>query len=156
MEKRNSNNAQENKDLIGKFFELFEKGRTDEIKNLLADTYHLQFPVNSQALNREQGLEIMKAYQTAFPDIKFNFDFQLSDGEYVISRFKATGTQKGEFQGMPATNKKATITGTVIQRVVNSKIVEEIVEMDSLGLIQQLGGMQTQTKLAANAVTASY
>lgn len=52
-----------------------------------------------------------------------------------------TGTQKGEFNGMPASNKKATITGVSIQTIVNGKIVEEWAEFDALGLMQQLGAL---------------
>ena len=50
-------------------------------------------------------------------------------------RFK----HKGEFQGIPATGKEATITGTDIYRIADAQIVEQWVEGDLLGLVQQLG-----------------
>ena len=46
---------------------------------------------------------------------------------------------KGEFQGLPATGKEATLSGTDIYRIVGGKIVEQWVEGNQLDLIQQLG-----------------
>jgi hypothetical protein len=50
-------------------------------------------------------------------------------------RFK----HKGAFQGIAPAGKEASITGTDIYRIVDSKIVEQWIEDDMLSLIQQLG-----------------
>ncbi len=48
-------------------------------------------------------------------------------------------THQGEFLGLPATGKKATITGTSIQRISSGKIVEGWDNWDQLGLLVQIG-----------------
>lgn len=59
--------------------------------------------------------------------------------DLVVTRFTATGTHKGEFQGISPTNKKVRITGIVINRIEGNKIVERWTEIDALGILAQLG-----------------
>jgi len=47
----------------------------------------------------------------------------------------------GEFLGFPASGKKATVTGTSIQRISNGKIVESWDNWDQLGLLVQIGAV---------------
>jgi len=49
------------------------------------------------------------------------------------------GTHQGEFQGIPATGNKVEISGIIISRIENGKIVEEREDWDLLGFMQQLG-----------------
>jgi predicted ester cyclase len=53
--------------------------------------------------------------------------------------FNWTGTQRGDFMGMPATNKKVSVSGIEIARWKNGKAVEHWGVQDSPGLMQQLG-----------------
>ncbi len=92
-------------------------------------------------LNSTESLELMKTYNTAFPDIKFNIECQFGEGEYIVTRFSAEGTNKGEFQGSTPSNKKVKITGNSIHRVKDGKIIEEWTEFDALGLMQQIGAI---------------
>jgi predicted ester cyclase len=58
----------------------------------------------------------------------------------VVTRFTATGTHKAELFGMPATGKKATVTGITITRYdSNGKSAEVWSNFDQLGMLQQLG-----------------
>jgi predicted ester cyclase len=57
----------------------------------------------------------------------------------VATRFTLRGTHQGPFFGIPPTGKQVHVTGITIHRIVNGKIVEQRVEMDMLGLMQQLG-----------------
>ena len=58
-------------------------------------------------------------------------------------RFTLRGTHKGDLMGIPATGKQVTMTGLDLFRLVDGKIVEELVEWDALGLLQQLGVVPT-------------
>jgi predicted ester cyclase len=61
------------------------------------------------------------------------------EGDRVVSRWTARGTQEGEFMGAPATYKRMEQTGISIMRVQEGKIVEGWSRADELGLLQQLG-----------------
>ncbi|GAC1376676.1 MAG: hypothetical protein NVS2B12_35960 [Ktedonobacteraceae bacterium] len=48
---------------------------------------------------------------------------------------------QGNFQGLAPTGKQVMMTGIDIQRVANGKIAENWVNLDVLGLLQQLGAI---------------
>lgn len=62
----------------------------------------------------------------------------VAEGDKVALRFNITGTPKGEFQGIPHTGKEVSIDGVDILTVVDGKIVEEWLNSDIMGLIQQI------------------
>ncbi|MGA2758124.1 MAG: ester cyclase, partial [Solirubrobacteraceae bacterium] len=73
-----------------------------------------------------------------------DFDIEvgpITDGEYMVVRWKAHGTYAGGFPGTPpeATGKSVTFTGTDILRVADGKLAEYWANADSLLFFQQLG-----------------
>jgi predicted ester cyclase len=81
---------------------------------------------------------LLAAYFAAF-EIHITSEFLIAEGDmvavYDTFRFKHTGP----FQGRPPTGKEATVTSTDIYRIVDGQVVEQWVEGDLLGLLQQLG-----------------
>ena len=63
----------------------------------------------------------------------------LSEGDLVAARVEFGGTHRGEFQGIPPTNKRVSFTGIEVNRMVDGKVEEHWVELDLLGMMQQLG-----------------
>jgi len=59
-------------------------------------------------------------------------------GDRVICRWTCTGTQTGNFYGMPATGKKVDCKGITIFRISNGKIAELWNVWDQYTLVQQL------------------
>jgi len=74
-----------------------------------------------------------------FPDIHWTAEETIASGDKVVSRFKWTGTQRGEFLGIPATGRKVTVPGVVIDRLNDGKMADSRILMDTLGMMQQLG-----------------
>jgi predicted ester cyclase len=87
----------------------------------------------------EGAKQTLTMYLTAFPDLHFTVEDLIAEGNKVVARLTVRGTQQGAFMGFPPTGKKATITAIDINRIVGDKSVEHWVEMDTLGLLQQLG-----------------
>ena len=77
--------------------------------------------------------------RSAFPDITYQVDDIVSERDKVVVRWTWRCTHTGEFLGVPATGKHATVTGIAIYRVANGKCAERWVELNLLGLLQQLG-----------------
>jgi steroid delta-isomerase-like uncharacterized protein len=75
----------------------------------------------------------------AFPDLHVTIDDMVAEGDKVAFRSTWTGTHKGEFMGVPPTNKKVTVSGIVIDRFAGGKIVEDHGQFDDLDLMRQLG-----------------
>lgn len=92
-----------------------------------------------QAPGLEGVKQTFQGLRQAFPDMTVHIEDMIAEGDKVVGRFVVSGTNTGSFMGMPATGKKFTYDEIVIVRFENGKIVEHWAEMDSLGMMQQLG-----------------
>lgn len=63
----------------------------------------------------------------------------LGGDDQVVIRFIGGGTHDGDFFGIPATGRKAEMTGINILRIANGQIVEHWGNSDDLGFMRQLG-----------------
>lgn len=109
------------------------------IDELYAPGFVQHEPEPQTVQSREALKPYVGAYLTAFPDLHLSIEDLRAEGDRVVWRFKSDGTHTGPFMGMPATGKKSSITGLVIFRLEDSRIVEAWVNIDVLGLLQQLG-----------------
>jgi steroid delta-isomerase-like uncharacterized protein len=80
-----------------------------------------------------------KMFRNSFPDVTTRIEELIAVGDKVITRWIMTGTQKGEFVGIPATGNKVENSGIMITRIENGKIVEDREDGNMLVLMQQLG-----------------
>ena len=92
---------------------------------------------------QEQGLEGLQrwlaTYFVAFPDVRWTLEDQVAEQDRVLSRFTWTGTQAGPFLGLPATGKQVTVSGLVLDRIVDGKLQQSRILMDTAGVLRQLG-----------------
>jgi len=89
-----------------------------------------------------EGVKVLTGMlRSAFPDFKATIDDILTEGDKVVIRMTWTGTQKGEFMGVPATGKRVSFGVIDIIRIANGKVVEHWGQMDSMSLMQQLGAI---------------
>jgi steroid delta-isomerase-like uncharacterized protein len=85
--------------------------------------------------------QFLASMLAAFPDIRFTVEDQVAEGDKVVTRWSGTCTHQGEFMGLAPTGKQVTTNGMSIVRIVEGKVVEERVELDTLGFFQQLGAV---------------
>jgi predicted ester cyclase len=78
-----------------------------------------------------------------FPDYHATVEDIIAAGDKVVHRFTGRGTHKGEWMGIAPTGKQVTATGILIYRITGGKIVEEWLQYDVMGLMQQLGAVPT-------------
>ena len=65
----------------------------------------------------------------------------MADGDMVAARVVFRGTHRGELQGIPATGKEVAFTSIEVNRLRDGKVEAHWVEIDLLGLMQQLGAI---------------
>jgi len=82
----------------------------------------------------------------AFPDYRITVDDIIVEGDKTVTRYTVTGTHKGAYMGISATNKKMTLSAILIDRFVGGKVVEAWEMGDALGAMQQLGVVPTPGK----------
>ena len=87
----------------------------------------------------EGARQTVTMYLTAFPDLYFTVEDLIAEGDKVVARLTVRGTQQGVFMGIPPTGKHVTVTAIDINRFAGGKSVEHWLNMDTLGLLQQLG-----------------
>ena len=83
--------------------------------------------------------QLLGMYLTAFPDCHLTVEDMIAEGDRVVARFTMRGTQQGAFMDIPPTGKQVTVTAIDINCISGGKCVEHWMEMDTLGLLQQLG-----------------
>lgn len=127
--------TKENKALLRRLFEeVWNQGNLAAVDELLAADYVLHDP--AQLIRGPEGF---KAYVSAFPDLHATIEDQIAEEDKVAMRFTVRATHKGAFQGLPPTGKQVILTGIDIQRIADGKVAENWVNLDALGLLQQLG-----------------
>ena len=132
--------AQDNATIIRRFVdEVITEGKIDSAAQYVWEDVVEQVPLPGQGPGLEGLKDILRAMRAGFPDIVFSVQEQIADGDKVASRFEWTGTHKGEFLGIPATDRHVRVWGIVIDRLENGRIKDTRIIMDTLGLMTQLG-----------------
>lgn len=130
--------SEENKAIARKFIRMMELGdpsMADEI--LAADFYNHTVPEPSAGIEGAKATAAMM--KNAVPDAKAKIEFQVAEGDKVVTHYKWSGTHQGEFLGIPATGKPISWTITTTFRIADGKIHEAWANYDQWGVMQQLG-----------------
>jgi steroid delta-isomerase-like uncharacterized protein len=131
--------TEENKALVHRFEEAVWNGRNPSLVDDFFAASHIFRPAGDPPLDREGHRQMIAHFQEAFPDGRNTSEELLAEGDKVVQRWTFRGTHQGAFQGIPPTSRQVTLTGISIWRVEDGKIVESWHQLDTLGLLQQLG-----------------
>jgi len=130
----------ENAEVVRRFVdEVITQGNIDAAGQFAWEDVVEQVPLPGQGPGLEGLKDILRAMRAGFPDIVFAIQEQISEGNKVASRFEWTGTHRGEFLGIPATGRPVRVWGMVIDRLVEGRIKETRIIMDTMGMMIQLG-----------------
>ena len=120
--------------------EIFNRGNTSKADEFLAPDFveREELPPGIPR-DREGVKQLTTIFRSAFPDFKVTIDDLVAEGDKVVIRATWSGTQKGEFMGVPPTGKSISIGVIDIIRIAEGKYVEHWGIMDSMAMMQQLG-----------------
>ncbi len=131
------------KDLISRYYEECNAIKGNPAKfDAMMDAFFAPNFVGHAATgdtNFEQHKERRAALYTAFPDLNWIIEDMIAEGQKVVVRFQASGTQKAAFLGIPPTERPIVMTGVGIYRISEGKLMEDWAFMDTLGIMRQLG-----------------
>jgi steroid delta-isomerase-like uncharacterized protein len=91
----------------------------------------------------EEFRQLVLAYRTAFPDVHLTVEDVLGVGDRVVARWVSHGTHLGPMMGIPPTGRSIEIMGISIFRIAAHQVAEEWEGFDTMGLMQQLGVMDS-------------
>jgi steroid delta-isomerase-like uncharacterized protein len=133
---------EDNKAVIRRWIEAFNERDLQGEADVLAPGFVAHVPDAPAPLDLE-GLEAWREFTApfveAFPDLRLTIQDIAAEGNTVAARVAFRGTHRGEFQGLPPTGKEVAFSSIEIDRVVDGKVEEHWVEINLLGLVQQLG-----------------
>lgn len=132
--------TEQNKSIVRRWVEEgWNKRNTALIDQLYAPDFY-QHETGPETVNSSEALkQFVAGYLTAFPDLHFTIEDLIAEGDKVVWRFKVTGNNTGPFMGGPSTGKAIAITGTITFRMEDSRMAEAWLNLDVLGLLQQVG-----------------
>jgi len=133
--------TEENKAICNRIVNSINTGNYAQLGELIAaNAVDHQVPAGMPQ-TRESGMQFVQGFHKAFPDLHFTVEFATGEGDKVYQNVTASGTMRGDFMGMKASNKKATWTESHINRLSGGKVVEHWAEVDQVSMLTQLGFM---------------
>jgi steroid delta-isomerase-like uncharacterized protein len=123
-----------------RFYDLINAGDVDRFIDLLADDFVEHEEMPGMPTGREGTRQLFKMLAAGFPDMNWDPQDILVDGDKAVSRVQFTGTNAGEFMGMPATGKSVSVQVIDIVRFGEDGLAREHWGVfDMMGMMQQLG-----------------
>lgn len=119
--------------------EVWTKGNLSLVNELIAADGVMHDPQSPPVHGTEGYKQFVSMYRNAFPDLHLTINDLIAEGDKVVCRWTASGTQTGDLPDIPATGKQSTVTGIFISRLSAGKFVETWVNWDTLGMLQNLG-----------------
>ncbi|CAL9460790.1 ester cyclase [Streptomyces sp. enrichment culture] len=133
-----------NKALVKEFFDrVVNGGDTDAAEQLCAADYREHDPsLSSEPLDlqgaKEQNGELMEAFGP-----RLTLDRVVAEGDLVCVGLTFRGHHSRAYRGIPATDRDVTGTGHATFRCADGKIAESWWNWDEVGMLRQLGVLDT-------------
>ena len=124
--------------------EVWQNASLSSMDELLAPDFVFNYPMSGATSDREGYKQTVIGVHSGFPDIQFNTEDMIAEGDKVAVYWRGVGTHEREFWGVTATGKQVTTEGISILRIAGGKITEEVQYMNTLEALQQIGALPSQ------------
>ena len=130
-----------NKALIGRLYEeVWNQRKFEVINEIISPSHALQAPnVAGSAVGPDAYKRQVLRFLEGYPDLHWTIEDTIAEEDKVVACWTISGTQRGEYLGIPPTNKKVSVDGITIHHIANGKIMDSYSNWDALGMMQQLG-----------------
>ena len=127
------------------FEEVVNGKRLDLVEELLAPDY-VNHDMPTPAPGPEGMRQTLGMFFAAFPDMHVEIDHVIADSDLVCSHGRFTGTHRGDFMGVPASDRAVAVEYIDVWRFVDGKGAENWVRLDMLGLLEQIGAVSVPAR----------
>jgi steroid delta-isomerase-like uncharacterized protein len=130
-----------NKAIVQRLYEeVWNKRKLEVIKEIISPSHALQAPtILGSSIGPEAYKRNVLFFLAGYPDLHWTIEDLIAEKDKVVASWTFCGTHKGEYMGIPATNKKVSVEGITIHNVAGGKIMDSYSNWDVLGMMQQLG-----------------
>jgi steroid delta-isomerase-like uncharacterized protein len=127
--------------------QLWNQGNLEVCDEIFAENCSFHDP--NFEIDGVQGMKQQaQSLRTANPDLHMDVHDILVDGDLTATRWTMGGTAQGDFRGIPGTGKTFVMTGMVMDKWEGDRIVEEWVNYDLMGTLQQIGIVPRMEQMA--------
>jgi len=131
---------EDNKTIVRRIYsEIINRGNLALADTLVAPSYVYHGPGGLEMRGPEGFKQVVTMYRSAFPDLNLTIEDIVEAGDKVVTRWTGRGTHKGNLGSLAATGRTTTVTGILISRLSNGKLVEDHESFDEVGMLRQLG-----------------
>ncbi len=135
--------AEDLKKLNNHFYdEVFRRRHLEAVDELLTDDFVEHTPGPGQATDRQGAKDFIGQMLQAFPDLNFEVEHQIAEGDTVAAVGTMTGTHNSDFLGVPATGRRVSVAVMDTGRVREGKFTDHWGLVDVPELMAQLGVAQ--------------
>jgi len=133
----------DNKALVRRLYEeVWNKRKLEVVNELISPSHALQGPtVFGSSIGPEAYKHQVSSLLEAYPDLRWTIEDTIAEKDKVVACWTLSGTHKGDYMGVPATNKKVSVGGITIHHIAGGKIMDSHTNWDALGMMQQLGAV---------------
>ena len=139
----------ENKAIVRRLYEeVWNKRKLEVVNELISPSHALQGPnIFSSSVGPEAYKRQVSRFLEGYPDLRWTIENTIAEEDKVVACWTISGTHKGDFMGVPATNKKISVDGMTIHHIAGGKIMDSHTNWDALGMMQQLGAVPATGKV---------
>lgn len=130
--------SEENKAVVRGMYEAINARNLAAMADLVDDSF-VEHESNGSDPSKAGVIAFFESVLGAFPDFKMVPQHLIAEGDLVGTFVTVTGTHQGEFMGIPATNKSASVGVADFMRVKDGKVTEHWGVTDMMSMMQQLG-----------------
>jgi hypothetical protein len=156
--------AESNKDLCRRFIQkIFNEGELSLLGDFmsphvanheLADSFGEGGPTEGH--NIEWMADLIFLYRHAFPDLRFDIEDQIAEGDRVVTCLRMRGTQQNALMTIVPSGRKVDIAGIRVDRIAGGRIVESWAHLDTLGMLRQLDALPPLNRWPQKVAPVSY
>jgi len=133
--------APAHKEVFGRLYNsVWNERRLEFLDKIIAKSHGLGEPtMTGRGVGPSVYRKAVERFHMAFPDLKFTVHETVSEKDKLVVSWTISGTHKGVFMGIAATDKKVFVNGITIHEIADGQILESTAVWDALGMVQQLG-----------------
>jgi|SRR5215469_97150 len=136
--------VEDNKAVIRQYLEeAWNQKNLGILDQLTGSNYARYISGQASPLDREGQKQRIASFHQGLSDVHLTLEDLVAEGGKVVFRITLHGTHTGTLLGVPPTGRQVTISAIDIARLADGKIVEHWGQMDTFGLLQQLGASST-------------
>jgi predicted ester cyclase len=133
--------TESNKSVLRNVFQIMMAGNSADVEKYFTSDWVNHDPSVPPMQGYEGARQLIQLWNSGFSNLKVQIEEMVSEGDLVAGRFRITGTHTGSLMGVPPSGKNINMVATGIFRVVDNKLKDNWVNIDALGLLQQIGAV---------------